>query len=102
MGESFHERVWHLCARTPRGRVSTYGDLARALGKPGAARAVGQALNKSPGMPKVPCHRVVASDGKLGGFAWGPKEKANLLEREGVRVENGKVADFARVRFRFR
>jgi methylated-DNA-[protein]-cysteine S-methyltransferase len=96
----FNERVWRLCARIPRGRVSTYGDLARALGSPGASRAVGQALNKSPGMPHVPCHRVVSSDGSLGGFAWGPKEKARLLEREGVRVTDGRVADFARVRYR--
>lgn len=97
----FTRRVWKACAQIPPGQVSTYRDIARALGKPASARAVGQALNKSPGMPKVPCHRVVAADGKLGGFAWGPKEKNKRLAREGVSVAKGKIVNFERVHFRF-
>jgi O-6-methylguanine DNA methyltransferase len=83
---SFKRRVWRACARVPRGRVTTYAAIARAIGAPRAARAVGNALNASPGMPKVPCHRVVKSDGLLGGFARGAKAKRALLEKEGVKT----------------
>jgi len=90
----FTEQVWRECARIPRGNVSTYGKIARAIGRPGAARAVGNALNKSPGMPKVPCHRVVRGNGKIGGFARGKRAKIRLLEKEGASIQNGKVKDF--------
>lgn len=65
------------------------------IGSPGASRAVGNALNASPGMPDVPCHRVVNSDGRVGGFAWGGKKKESLLRHEGVAVAGGRV-DLAR------
>lgn len=98
-GMSFNQQVWALTARIPAGRVCTYGDLAAALGKPGAARAVGNALNKNPYAPGVPCHRVVGSNGSLTGFAGGLDKKSQLLRAEGVPVNNGK-ADLAR-RFTF-
>jgi methylated-DNA-[protein]-cysteine S-methyltransferase len=94
--------VYAALKRVPRGRVTTYGDLARAAGKPGAARAVGNALHKNPYAPAVPCHRVVMSDGRLGGFAGGPKKKTALLKNEGVAVENGKIADFYKKKTVFR
>ncbi|PIT85684.1 cysteine methyltransferase [Candidatus Micrarchaeota archaeon CG10_big_fil_rev_8_21_14_0_10_59_7] len=74
----------------PRGRVSTYSAIAKAIGKPKAARAVGNALNRNHSS-RVPCHRVVRSDGRAGGFARGTREKIRMLRREGVRVVNGKV-----------
>ncbi len=77
--------------RIPRGKVSTYGAVAKAIGDPGAARAVGNALNKSPGMPFCPCHRVIRSNGEVGGFASGQAAKGNLLRKEGIAVVNGKV-----------
>ena len=89
----FESRVYRICAKIPRGHVSTYKALAHALDTK-AYRAVGQALNKSPGMPTVPCHRIVAADGSIGGFARGPAAKAKLLQKEGVLVRNGKVVDF--------
>lgn len=81
----FHQRVWKECAKIPKGRTITYGELARRLGKPGAARAVGQALGANPFAPIVPCHRVVAADGP-GGFSarGGVGAKLKLLKREGA------------------
>jgi len=82
------------------GRVSTYAEIAKAIRRPHAFRAVGNALNKSPGMPLVPCHRVVKSDGGLGGFARGANEKRRLLECEGVAVKSGRVSDLGKLLFK--
>lgn len=91
MATQFEEKVWSVCRNIPSGKVTTYSKLAKKIGLPKAARAVGSALNKSPGMPAVPCHRIVLSDGRVGGFNSGSKKKIALLEKEGVRVEKGKV-----------
>lgn len=91
MATEFQKRVFKLASRIPGGKVSTYRQLAMALGKPDSSRAVGNALNNSPGMPSCPCHRVVRSDRKVGGFASGTKNKVKLLESEGVRISGGKV-----------
>lgn len=85
-GMNFHERVWAVCARIPAGRVATYADLAQALGSK-AYRAVGQAMNRNPFAPRVPCHRVVGSNGQLTGFARGLDAKAQLLQEEGVLLD---------------
>jgi methylated-DNA-[protein]-cysteine S-methyltransferase len=66
----------------------SYGDLARQIGKPGAARAVGRAAGKNPVPLIIPCHRLIASDGGLGGFAGGLDEKRKLLKHEGVEFED--------------
>ncbi|MDP3954818.1 MAG: MGMT family protein [bacterium] len=87
----FFERVYQLTKRIPRGKVTTYGQLAILLGKPGAARAVGQVLNKNPFAPKVPCHRVIGTDGNLCGFAKGLRAKEELLKAEGVEVRGWRV-----------
>ena len=88
---SFNQKVWALCARVPAGKVVTYGDIAKALYSNGY-RAVGNALNKNPYAPGVPCHRVVGSDGSLTGFAGGLEKKRELLRREGLTLrDNGKV-----------
>jgi methylated-DNA-[protein]-cysteine S-methyltransferase len=93
-GMNFNQKVWALTARIPRGRVTTYGELARALGSNGF-RAVGNAMNKNPYAPGVPCHRVVGSDGKLTGFAGGLPKKRAMLIREGVRIDARDRADLA-------
>ena len=95
---SFNQKVWALCARVPAGKVVTYGDIAKALGTNGY-RAVGNALNKNPYAPAVPCHRVVGSDGSLTGFAGGLEKKKKLLIKEGVAMRGAKVALDARHRF---
>ncbi len=87
---NFQQKVWALCARVPRGKLTTYADIARALGGQ-AYRAVGNAMNRNPYAPGVPCHRVVGSDGSLTGFAQGLKRKREMLEKEGVRCENDRV-----------
>lgn len=89
-GMSFNQRVWAVCARVPKGKVTTYAAIARALGTQ-AYRAVGNAMNKNPYAPKVPCHRVVGSDGSLTGFAAGVEKKKRLLKAEGVAFAKGKV-----------
>lgn len=76
--------VYHVVATIPRGRAMTYAQVARAIGKPNAMRAVGNALNRNPFAPRVPCHRVVRSDGTIGGFAHGTAKKKALLRKEGT------------------
>ena len=78
----FENRVYNVVKKIPRGKVETYGWVAKKIGSPRAARAVGQALRKNPYAPVVPCHRVVAANG-LGGFAGGLAKKKRLLRSEG-------------------
>jgi methylated-DNA-[protein]-cysteine S-methyltransferase len=98
-GMSFNQKVWALTSRVPPGKVTTYAAIARKL-KTRAYRAVGNALNRNPYAPVVPCHRVVGSDGSLTGFAHGLEEKARLLEREGVVITRGRV-DLGQCLFRW-
>ena len=90
MKESFAEKVYRITAQIPKGKVSTYRDVAHQL-RCKAYRAVGQALNKNPYAPKVPCHRIIASDGSLGGFASGLAKKKQLLRQEGVSIKNNSI-----------
>ena len=90
--------VYDLLLKIPAGKVSTYGDLARALGNPSASRAIGRILGENPNPIKVPCHRVVMSNGQIGGYAYGTARKRQLLEKEGVSLTNGIVQNFKNVR----
>jgi methylated-DNA-[protein]-cysteine S-methyltransferase len=83
-GTPFRQRVWAELARIPAGTTVTYGELARRVGRPGAARAVGAAVGRNPVSIVVPCHRVVGSDGALTGYAGGIARKAFLLALEGA------------------
>lgn len=98
---SLREKVCDLVAKIPPGKVTTYGELARAVGRPGASRAIGQILNKNPNPIIVPCHRVVRSTGDIGGYAYGSKKKSKLLAKEGVKISKGKVLYFEKVNFKF-
>lgn len=94
------EDVYEMLRTIPVGMVSTYGDLAKALGKPSASRHIGRILSKNPNPIVVPCHRVVKSDGNLGGFALGISKKKELLEEEGVLFANDlKIDEFHKIRF---
>ncbi len=97
--KDFRENFYSLVSQIPEGRVSTYGLLAEALGDKIASRAVGKMLNQNPYAPEVPCHRVVRSDGTLGGFAKGKDKKEDLLKKEGVKIKEGKVKNFKKVLF---
>lgn len=81
-GTAFQRQVWEALVRIPYGQTRSYGDVAASIGHAGAARAVGQANNRNPIPIFIPCHRVIAADGSLGGYALGPKVKQFLLALE--------------------
>jgi len=85
-GTVFQLKVWSNLKKIPRGKVITYLDLAKAIKMPKAVRAVANAVGKNPYPPKIPCHRVIRSDGKLGGYSapGGIKTKKKLLKKEGI------------------
>ena len=86
---NFNQRVWELTKQIPKGKITTYKQLAIKLNTK-AYRAVGHALNKNRSKD-VPCHRVIQSNGKIGGFAWGPLKKTQLLTQEGIVIKNNKI-----------
>ena len=88
VGTAFQLKVWTYLKKIPRGRVKTYSQVAKAIGKPLAVRAVANAIGKNPYAPKIPCHRVIRSDGSLGGYSGkgGVKIKRFLLKKEGIRL----------------
>lgn len=83
-GTRFQQQVWAALRRIPAGETWSYAELARAIGQPGASRAVGMANARNPVAIVVPCHRVIGSDGQLTGYAGGMERKRWLLEHEGV------------------
>ena len=84
-GTEFQLKVWSYLKKIPKGKIKTYAQVAKAIGKPKAVRAVANAIGKNPFPPKIPCHRVIRSDGKLGGYSakGGIKTKKKLLKNEG-------------------
>lgn len=94
--------IQKLLAKIPRGKVVTYAELARALGHPRAAQAVGSILHKNPDCEKFPCFRVVRSDGIVGGFKRGNPEKVRRLRTEGIEIRNGRIQNFAAKKWSFK
>ena len=86
IGTEFQLKVWSYLKKIPRGSVKTYSQVAKAIGTPLAVRAVANAIGKNPNAPKIPCHRVIRSDGSLGGYSGkgGLKTKRILLKKEGI------------------
>lgn len=87
-GTPFQQSVWEALRAIPCGETRSYGDLAKGFGTPGAARAIGGANGANRIAVLIPCHRVIAADGTLGGYAWGLEVKRELLRREGVAVSH--------------
>ena len=87
-GTKFQLKVWAYLRKIPRGSVKTYSQVAKDRGKPLAIRAVANAIGKNPYAPKIPCHRVIRSDGSLGGYSGkgGVKTKRFLLKKEGIKL----------------
>ena len=85
-GTKFQLKVWRYLKKIPRGKVKTYSEVAKSIGKPLAVRAVANAIGKNPLAPQIPCHRVIRSDGSLGGYSGkgGIKTKRLLLKKEGI------------------
>ena len=88
IGSEFQVKVWSYLRKIPRGSVKTYSQVAKDIGKPLAVRAVANAIGKNPYAPKIPCHRVIRSDGSLGGYSGkgGVKTKRFLLKKEGIKL----------------
>lgn len=103
--KTFSERAYELLRKVPKGRVTTYKDIAHMMNSE-AYQAVGQVMRNNPYAPEVPCHRVIASDGSIGGFS-GKSEgeaierKIMLLKKEGVQVKKNKIKNFENVIFKF-
>ena len=102
--KSFNERCYEILRKVPKGKVTTYKEIARKL-KTKAYRAVGNAMNKNLhgflSKGDIPCHRVIGSNGSLVGFAHGLKKKAEMLRKEGIEIKNGKI-DLKKYGFKFR
>ena len=101
----FDEEVWAIIGRIPNGRVTTYKMIAEKLGTK-AYRAVGNACRRNPRAPEIPCHRVINSDGRVGGYMGktsGPqvKKKIQMLREEGIKIKGDRVLDLDRVLFVF-
>lgn len=94
------KKLYDLLNEIPKGKITTYKELAQKLGTKGY-RAVGQIVGANPNAPQVPCHRVVRTDGGLGGYAFGIEKKIAILAAEGVKVSDGKVVDFEKKLHKF-
>lgn len=87
---NFQEKVFTVTKKIPKGKVSTYKEVAKVLGMSRSYRAVGNALNKNVSK-LVPCHRVIKSDSSVGGFRWGSREKIKKLKEEGIEIKNSRI-----------
>ncbi len=87
----FQKRVLEAVKRIPRGKVLTYKEIAKLANSPKAYRAVGNILNKNPDIKTIPCHRVIRSDGQVGGYRFGTQKKISLLKKEGVLIRKRNI-----------
>ena len=98
---NIEQKVYKKLLDVPKGKITTYGDLAKAVGLKNGQRIIGKIMNKNPYPVLVPCHRVVMSTGKIGGYAYGENVKMKMLSDEGVEIINGKIKSFDKKLFRF-
>jgi len=95
------EKVYKKLLQVPKGKITTYGELAKAVGLQNGQRAIGKIMNKNPYPVIIPCHRVVSSNGTIGGYAFGQDVKTNMLTKEGIKIHNRKILDFGKIIYRF-
>ncbi len=93
--------VYKKLLQVPKGKITTYGELAKAVGMKNGQRVIGRIINKNPFPVIVPCHRVVNSNGKIGGYAYGQDVKNKMLTKEGIEIQNGKILDFEKRIYKF-
>ena len=98
---NLEQKVYKKLLDVPKGQITTYGELAKAVGLKHGQRVIGKIMNKNPYPVLVPCHRVVMSSGKIGGYAYGEHIKMKMLSDEGVEIINGKIESFNKKLFRF-
>ncbi len=101
MNKNFNRRCYQKLVLIPKGMVSTYAEIAKSLDSK-AYRAVGNAMAKNPHPISVPCHRIIRSDGSLGGYALGINKKIQLLKKEGIKVKGNKVLNFESKLYHFK
>ena len=98
---NLEEKIYKKLLEVPKGQITTYGELAKAVGLKNEQRIVGKIMNKNPYPVIIPCHRVVMSTGKVGGYAYGEHIKTKLLNDEGIQIKNGKIIDLENKVYRF-
>ena len=94
-------KVYKKLLQVPEGNVTTYSDLAKAVGLKNGQRVIGAIMKKNPFPVIVPCHRVVKSNGKIGGYVYGERVKSQILAREGIKIKAGRIMDFDKEKFYF-
>jgi methylated-DNA-[protein]-cysteine S-methyltransferase len=87
------EQIYNLLSQIPKGKIVTYKEISKKIGTK-AYRGVGQIIGANPNAPKIPCHRVVKTDGNLGGYAFGINKKIEILASEGIEVKDNKIVNF--------
>jgi len=95
------DKVYKKLLDVPSGKITTYGELAKAVGLKNGQRKIGQIMKNNPLPVVIPCHRVVKSDGTIGGYAFGVEIKVNMLSKEGVKISKGKILDYEDKMFYF-
>ena len=98
---NLEQKIYKKLLEVPKGQITTYGELAKAVGLKNGPRIIGKIMNKNPYPVIIPCHRVVMSTGKIGGYAYGEHVKIKLLNDEGIQIKNGKILDLKNRVFRF-
>ena len=98
---NLEQKVFKKLLEVPKGQVTTYGELSKAVGLKNGQRVIGRIMNQNPYPVIVPCHRVVMSTGKIGGYAYGEHIKAKMLNDEGIEIKNGKILDLEKRVYRF-
>ena len=97
---NFNQQCYELLSQIPKGKISTYKQIAKILNTK-AYRAVGNAMAKNPNPIVIPCHRVIKSDGSIGGYALGISKKISLLIREGIPIQKGKIVYYEKYAYTF-
>jgi len=98
---NLEQKIYKKLLEVPKGQITTYGELAKAVGLKNGQRIIGKIMNKNPYPVIIPCHRVVMSNGKIGGYAYGEHIKIKLLNDEGIQIKNGQITDLKNRIYRF-
>ena len=98
---NLQQKIFKKLLQVPKGQITTYGELAKAVGLKNGQRVVGRTMNKNPYPVIIPCHRVVMSTGKIGGYAYGKDIKTKMLNDEGIEIQNHKIVDLKNIIYRF-
>ena len=98
---NIEQKVYKKLLDVPKGKITTYGEWAKAAGFKNGQRLIGKIMNKNPYPVLVPCHRVVMSTGNIGGYAYGEIVKIKMLSDEGIEITNGKIESFDKKLFKF-